>query len=923
MVKENSFQQGILRFALTSAAALLCLLSLAQDGILDVYGSVKDDESMKKMDAVTVTVLQDGSAFDSFTTAGNGKYEFELPLGHSYTLSFAKGDFVTKKIDINTKGIPAEDMAGGFQLNMDMSLFAYIEGFDTSILDAPIGKAAFDPVRNAVEFDFDYTSRIQQRIKDEFDRLANLEKEMEKMLEEFFDLIDKGDRKMTEEKFEDAISNYEKALEIFPDKEPAPEKLAAAQAAYENAKNAAELEARYQSLLSQAKNDIKKERYQEASDALNEAIGLKPDEREPKDLLAEIQEKLDDLAKREQYEQIITAADRAFDSEDFAGAISQYEEALGLFPKEKYPREKITEAQRKLDEMNAAAMAAEELDRKYNDLITLGDRNFDSEEYQVALRNFQEASNLKPDERYPKDKIAEIEALIEELAAAREKEARDNAANAEAERIEKEYQALIKSADDQFSSDELEAAKDDYTKALDLKPQEKYPKSRIARIDELLAERAKAADDDALAEERRRREEERLAAEEQERLEREARDAEKEAERQRRLEEEEAERRRRAEEKARQEEEERRRSEAFANNASSSTEDEAERYYREARISEERAKLTKSEEKKLNQREFLAEKDADSRDRSDERLEEKQGQEENLIAIYRDGEMERLNRMGEKQRKQQRYEENQQVYIGDASNRLKDYESEVEEKEDMLEAIALNDQQRASKVDESLREKDKVRKDQTQFASKGAALRSDNEYDVKRNKEFHRDTKQGGEEVRQENMRSTEADKQKYRSFTDDVRSAADERLIGYGEDTDKKKDQYRDIGEGKEVLVEDNAYEVKKAKERQNYFLTDAEETARVRRENARDELFDKDRGGEKDFDEYYLPEEAEDLEEGVQERSYEEGNKMVIERTVKRGNKVDIYRKVISKTGKYYFKNGKSITVTTWKRETLDVTD
>jgi hypothetical protein len=48
-----------------------------------------------------------------------------------------------------------------------------------------------------------------------------------------------------------------------------------------------------------------------------------------------------------------------------------------------------------------------------------------------------------------------------------------------------------------------------------------------------------------------------------------------------------------------------------------------------------------------------------------------------------------------------------------------------------------------------------------------------------------------------------------------------------------------------------------------------------------------------------------------------------MVIERTVKRGNKVDIFRKVISKTGTYYFKNGRSITEAQWKRETLDVKD
>jgi hypothetical protein len=38
-----------------------------------------------------------------------------------------------------------------------------------------------------------------------------------------------------------------------------------------------------------------------------------------------------------------------------------------------------------------------------------------------------------------------------------------------------------------------------------------------------------------------------------------------------------------------------------------------------------------------------------------------------------------------------------------------------------------------------------------------------------------------------------------------------------------------------------------------------------------------------------------------------------------VKRGNKVDTYRKVVSKTGVYYFKNNRSITEEIWTRETL----
>jgi len=62
-----------------------------------------------------------------------------------------------------------------------------------------------------------------------------------------------------------------------------------------------------------------------------------------------------------------------------------------------------------------------------------------------------------------------------------------------------------------------------------------------------------------------------------------------------------------------------------------------------------------------------------------------------------------------------------------------------------------------------------------------------------------------------------------------------------------------------------------------------------------------------------------TENLKQGVTENSYKLGNKMVTERLVKVGNKVDKYKKVVSKTAIYFFRNGQSITEETWKQATL----
>ena len=59
-------------------------------------------------------------------------------------------------------------------------------------------------------------------------------------------------------------------------------------------------------------------------------------------------------------------------------------------------------------------------------------------------------------------------------------------------------------------------------------------------------------------------------------------------------------------------------------------------------------------------------------------------------------------------------------------------------------------------------------------------------------------------------------------------------------------------------------------------------------------------------------------DIPQGVQETSYDIQNGLVIMRTVRSGDVVKRYRKVVMKTGTYYFCGDRSITETRWDLET-----
>ena len=65
-------------------------------------------------------------------------------------------------------------------------------------------------------------------------------------------------------------------------------------------------------------------------------------------------------------------------------------------------------------------------------------------------------------------------------------------------------------------------------------------------------------------------------------------------------------------------------------------------------------------------------------------------------------------------------------------------------------------------------------------------------------------------------------------------------------------------------------------------------------------------------------LSPEDRDIPQGVQETSYDIQNGLVIMRTVRLGDVVKRYRKVVMKTGTYYFCGDRSITEVRWDLET-----
>lgn len=908
-------------FKVVLSAALVFMLSLtfsAQDDLL-IQGAIKNKDTMKKMENVTVTVYQNGSVYDSFTTTSNGRYKFELPLGSSYSIKFSTEEFLSKAVNLDTRNIPEEDRSGGFLMDMDMTLFAYIEGFDKSILDQPIGKAVFDPLKNSIEFDYDYTAQITQQINEEFERLEGMAEEMEKLRAEFDALVLKGDQKMSQDKYGDAVAKYEEALGLIADDKPAQDKLAEAQAKFDEQNALAEREQDYQRLMAEGEKKIKSEDYASALDSFEEALDIKPTEKLPKDKIAQVKDLMAGLVDQEKYDTLMAEADEYFGDEDYALAIEKYEAASDVKPDEKLPRDKKLEAQRLLDSMLAGMQAEADKIKKYEELLALGKRNMKDENYETARRNYVDAGEMFPDERVPQDKIEEIDEILAKLAANADADMQAAADDAERERINKAYTALIDSANEKFDAESLEIARDDYAAASELKPNEKYPKGRITRIDELLAKaqqvEEEAADSD-LADKMRE-------ADEQAAKDKAERDRLAEDERERRIAEEMAENERLAAQRAREEEAKEDRRARFANEVDTSKEDEVEKYYREARISEEAAKANKIQQDKEDHMAYLAMKDSDaesSRKDNERRLETL---DENMTSIYRDGQYLQKEKVDAKNALRDRDSEQHEEWIDESDSARRRNEDAVEAKENQQVLLTANDAHRLAHTDRVDRKKEQSATYQSSYIKRGDALRTDNEYDVNKSKEVQQGMAFDGEKVRLENMEEVEERKEDVVKKSEDVIAASNDRRDSNIDRKEEEKNSLSAIGKGKEDLTADNYYSIKQAKNDNAEMLERKELDAENDRYQKRKDLFGKDPGSPKDVDDYKLPEGAEDVPEGVSENSYQLGNKIVMERTVKMGNKVDHFRKVVSKSGTYYFKNDKAITANTWKTETINIGD
>ena len=264
----------------------------------------------------------------------------------------------------------------------------------------------------------------------------------------FYAHLDEGDLLNGQQRYEEALEEYNKALAIFPDDKYVTAQADAIKVILKERKDKQDA---FNTAMSQGESLLAEENFDAAIIQFETAISIFPNDKLPKEKLAEAkQQKQIYNDKVGRFDKFISEADNLALRKNYEAAIGKINEALQLFPND-------TQALAKMNEWQALKVQKEQ----YESIIAAAELQYENKAYKEAKSLFQNALTIVSGDAYATDMIARLNPLIEEqdaeaarLAAeeaariAAEQEAARLAAEAEAARIAAEQEAARLAAEE-------------------------------------------------------------------------------------------------------------------------------------------------------------------------------------------------------------------------------------------------------------------------------------------------------------------------------------------------------------------------------------------------------------------------------------------------------------------------------------------
>ena len=295
--------------------------------------------------------------------------------------------------------------------------------------------------------------------------ITTILKDEKDKLDSFNEMITLGDKLLKQEKYAEAVMQYESALKLYPNN-------SAAKTKYQDAKSKKEVYdlkvSEFDRLCAQGQEFTLRKKYAEAIDAYEQALQLFPDETDISNKVKELQSKKE---VADNYLAKITAADALYEDRSYNEAKAAYQEALSVIPDDSYALGMISRVDEIVNSPEYRKIQSDKakLDSDFANFIGKGENAESAKNYELALSYYNKALELKPNNAEALAKKKNAEDMI--LYAEQQRKEQERLAAAEAEKQRKErIQNLINTGNQQLTSKQYAEAELSFNQVLTLDP---------------------------------------------------------------------------------------------------------------------------------------------------------------------------------------------------------------------------------------------------------------------------------------------------------------------------------------------------------------------------------------------------------------------------------------------------------------------
>lgn len=315
----------------------------------------------------------------------------------------------------------------------------------------------------------EYNKALKIFPKDEYalgkkQEITTILKDEKDKLDSFNEMVALGDNLLKQEKYAEAVMQYESALKLYPNN-------SAAKSKYQDAKSKKEVYdlkvSEFERLCSQGQEFTLRKKYAEAIDAYEQALQIFP--------AKEISDKVTELQAKKQvadnYDAKITEADALYEDRSYNEAKAAYQEALSVIPSDSYALGMISRVDEIVNSPEYRKIQSDKakIDSDFANFISKGESAESAKNYELALSYYVNALELKPNNADALAKKKNAEDMI--LYTEQQRKEQERLAAAEAERQRKEQiQSLINTGNQQITSKQYAEAEHTFNQVLALDP---------------------------------------------------------------------------------------------------------------------------------------------------------------------------------------------------------------------------------------------------------------------------------------------------------------------------------------------------------------------------------------------------------------------------------------------------------------------